>query len=105
MTKASGKSRVVTFSRFACNKHLRHTMYWFSFVSVNHSEWAKLYYRDRGIKAIAITKRCAPWEPSGQDYIFAMWRDHKPYYGNYHLANIARQKMRLGGVKDFLKRA
>ena len=36
VTKASGKSRVVHF-RFACNKHLRHTMYWFSFVSLNHS--------------------------------------------------------------------
>jgi hypothetical protein len=23
-----------------------------------------------------------------------MWRDHKPYDENYHLANIARQKMR-----------
>jgi hypothetical protein len=26
--------------------------------------------------------------------IFVMWRDHKPYDENYHLANIARQKMR-----------
>jgi len=23
-----------------------------------------------------------------------MWRDHKPYDENYHLANITRQKMR-----------
>jgi len=23
-----------------------------------------------------------------------MWRDHKPYDENYHLANIARQMMR-----------
>src|SRR5206468_11081666 len=44
VTKASGKSRLVHF-RFACNKHLRYTMYWFSSVSLNHSEWAKLYYR------------------------------------------------------------
>jgi hypothetical protein len=26
--------------------------------------------------------------------IFVMWRDHKPYDENYHLANITRQKMR-----------
>jgi hypothetical protein len=23
-----------------------------------------------------------------------MWKDHKPYDENYHLANIARQRMR-----------
>ena len=26
--------------------------------------------------------------------IFVMWRDHKPYDENYHLANIARHSMR-----------
>ena len=46
VTKASGKSRVVQF-RFACNKHLRYAMYWFSFVSLKHSEWAKLYHRQQ----------------------------------------------------------
>ena len=64
VTKASGKSRVVQF-RFACNKHLRHTMYWFSFVSLNHCEWAKLYYRDKRLKVIAITKALRLWGPSG----------------------------------------
>jgi transposase len=93
VTKASGKSRVVHF-RFACNKHLRHTMYWFSFVSVNHSEWAKLYYwgqRDKGHSHHqALRALGAKW----LKIIFVMWRDHKPYDENFHLANIARQKMR-----------
>jgi hypothetical protein len=26
--------------------------------------------------------------------IFVMWRDHKPYDENFHLANITRQRMR-----------
>ena len=26
--------------------------------------------------------------------IFVMWRDYKPYDENYHLANMARQRMR-----------
>ena len=93
VTKASGKSRLVHF-RFACNKHLRHTMYWFSFVSLNHSEWAKLYYRgqrDNGHRHHqALRALGAKW----LKIIFVMWRDHKPYDENYHLANIARQKMR-----------
>jgi len=93
VTKASGKSRVVHF-RFACNKHLRHTMYWFSFVSLNHSEWAMLYYRGHRDKGHnhhqALRALGAKW----LKIIFVMWRDHKPYDENYHLANIARQKLR-----------
>jgi transposase len=49
VTKASGKSRIVQF-RFACNKHLRHAMYWFSFGSLRHCEWARLYYRGQKAK-------------------------------------------------------
>ena len=64
MTKASGKSHVVQF-RFACNKHLRYSMYWFSFVSLNDSEWANLTIAAKGIKDTTILKRCGLWEPSG----------------------------------------
>src|SRR5438094_9358740 len=46
VTKASGKSRVVHF-RFACNKHLRYTMYWFSFILLNHNVRAQLYSREQ----------------------------------------------------------
>jgi transposase len=93
VTKASGKSRVVHF-RFACNKHLRHTMYWFSFVSVNHSEWAKLYYRGQRDKGHSHHQALRALGAKWLKIIFVMWRDHKPYDENYHLANIARQKMR-----------
>ncbi len=93
VTKASGKSCVVHF-RFACNKHLRHTMYWFSFVSVNHSEWAKLYYRGQRDKGHSHHQALRALGAKWLKIIFVMWRDHKPYDENYHLANIARQKMR-----------
>jgi len=93
VTKASGKSRVVHF-RFACNKHLRHTMYWFSFVSLNHSEWANLYYRGQRDKGHSHHQALRALGAKWLKIIFVMWRDHKPYDENYHLANIARQKMR-----------
>lgn len=93
VTKSSGKSRVVQF-RFACNKHLRHAMYWFSFNSLSRCEWAKKYYRDQRAKGHnkhqALRALGAKW----LKIIFVMWRDHKPYDENYHLANIARQQIR-----------
>ena len=93
VTKASGKSRVVHF-RFACNKHLRYTMYWFSFVSLNHSEWAKLYYRGQRDNGHSHHQALRALGAKWLKIILVMWRDHKPYDENYHLANIARQKMR-----------
>ena len=93
VTKASGKSRVVHF-RFACNKHLRYTMYWFSFVSLNQSEWAKLYYRGQRDKGHNHPQALRALGAKWLKIIFVMWRDHTPYDENYHLANIARQKMR-----------
>ena len=93
VTKASGKSRVVHF-RFSCNKVMRHASYWLAFVSLNRSEWANHYYRDQRAKGHnhhqAIRALGAKW----LKIIFVMWRDHKPYDENYHLANITRQKMR-----------
>jgi transposase len=93
VTKASGKSRVVQF-RFACNKLLRYASYWLSFNSLNRCEWADKYYRDQRAKGHrhpqALRALAAKW----LKIIFVMWRDHKPYDENYHLANIARQRMR-----------
>ena len=93
VTKASGKSRVVHF-RFACNKHLRYAMYWFSFVSLNHSEWAKLYYRGQRDKGHSHPQALRALGAKWLKIIFVMWRDHKPYDEKLHLANIALQKMR-----------
>jgi transposase len=93
VTKESGKSRVVQF-RYACNKGLRYASYWFAFVSLNRCEWANKYYRDQRAKGHdhhqALRALGAKW----LKILFVIWRDHKPYDENYHLANIARQKMR-----------
>jgi transposase len=93
VTKSSGKSRVVQF-RFACNKHLRHAMYWFSFNSLSRCEWAKKYYWDQRAKGHSKHQALRALGAKWLKIIFVMWRDHKAYDENYHLANIARQKMR-----------
>jgi transposase len=93
VTKASGKSRIVQF-RFSCNKVLRHAAYWLAFVSLNRSEWANHYYRDQRAKGHSHHQSLRALGAKWLKIIFVMWRDHKPYDENYHLANIARQKMR-----------
>lgn len=93
VTQSSGKSRVVLF-RFACNKHLRHAIYWFSFNSLRRCEWANKYYREQRAKGHSHPRSLRALGAKWLKIIFVMWRDHKPYDENYHLANIARQKMR-----------
>ena len=93
VTKASGKSRVVHF-RFACNKLLRYASYWFSFNSLNRCEWANKYYRDQRAKGHSHHQALRALGAKWLKIIFVMWRDQVPYDENYHLANIARQRMR-----------
>lgn len=93
VTKASGKSRFVQF-RFSCNKHLRYAAYWLAFTSLNRSEWANAYYRDQRAKGHRHPQALRALGAKWLKIIFVMWRDNKPYDENYHLANIARQKMR-----------
>jgi transposase len=93
VTRASGKSRVVHF-RFACNKLLRYASYWFSFNSLNRCEWANKYYRDQRAKGHGHHQALRALGAKWLKIIFVMWRDHKLYDENYHLANIARHNMR-----------
>jgi transposase len=93
VTKASGKSRSVQF-RFSCNKHMRYAAYWLAFVSLNRSEWANAYYRDQRAKGHRHSQALRALGAKWLKIIFVMWRDHKPYDENYHLANITRQRMR-----------
>ena len=93
VTKASGKSRVVQF-RFSCNKQMRYAVYWLAFVSLNRTEWANAYYRDQRAKGHSHPQALRALGAKWLKIIFVMWRDHKPYDENYHLANIARQRMR-----------
>jgi len=93
VTKTSGKSRVVHF-RFACNKDLRYALYWFAFNSLKRSEWAKIYYRRQRAKGHSHPQALRALGAKWLKIIFVMWRDHKPYDEQLHLANIALQNMR-----------
>lgn len=93
VTKSSGKSRIVEF-RFSCNKQLRYAIYWFAFLSINRSEWAKAFYRDQRARGHSHPQALRALGAKWLKIIFVMWRDHKPYDETHHLANIARQKLR-----------
>lgn len=93
VTKSSGKSRIVEF-RFSCNKQLRYAVYWFAFLSINRSEWAKAFYRDQRARGHSHPQALRALGAKWLKIIIVMWRDHKPYDETHHLANIARQKMR-----------
>lgn len=93
VTKSSGKSRFVQF-RFACNKLLRYASYWVSFNSLNRCEWANQYYRAQRAKGHSHHEALRALGAKWLKIIFVMWRDHKPYNEDYHLANIARQAIR-----------
>jgi transposase len=93
VTRSSGKSRIVQF-RCACKKRLRRAMYWFAFNSLKRCEWANRYYRDQRAKGHSKHQALRALGAKWLKIIFLMWRDHKPYDENYHLANIARQRMR-----------
>lgn len=93
VTKSSGKSRIVEF-RFSCNKQLRYAVYWFAFISINRSQWAKAFYRDQRARGHSHPQALRALGAKWLKIIFVMWRDHKPYDETHHLANIARQKLR-----------
>ena len=93
ITQSSGKSSLVVF-RFACNKHLRHAVYWFAFNSLKRSEWANKYYRNQRAKGSGHHRALRALGAKWLKIIFVMRREHKPYDENYHLANMARHAMR-----------
>lgn len=93
VTKRSSKSQGVYF-RYACNKQLRHAVYLLAFISLRQSEWAEAYYREQRAKGHSHHQALRALGAKWLKIIFVMWRDHRPYDENYHLANIARQRFR-----------
>jgi transposase len=93
LTKESGKCRVVQF-RYSCNKRLRHVVYWLAFTSLTQSEWAKAYYREQRTRGRTRHQSLRALGSKWLKIIFVLWRDHRPYDENYHLANITRQRIR-----------
>lgn len=93
VTRRSGKSQVVHF-RYACNKGMRYAVYLLAFISLRQSEWAMAYYRSQRAKGHSHHQSLRALGAKWLKIIFVMWRDHKPYDENYHLANIARHHLR-----------
>lgn len=93
VTEQSGKHQAVLF-RFACNKHLRQAITQFAFISLRLSDWARAYYRAQRARGHphwqALRALAAKW----LKIIFVMWRDHRPYDEQRHLASIARHMLR-----------
>lgn len=93
VTKSSGKSQIVVF-RYTCNKRLRHASYWLAFISLRQSEWARAYYDKQRARGCSHHRALRALGAKWLKIIFVMWRDHKPYDENYHLATMARQQLR-----------
>ena len=74
VTKSSGKSHVVLF-RYACNKLLRYASYWFSFVSLNRSEWANKYYRDQRARGESHHQALRALAAKWLKILLVMWQD------------------------------
>jgi len=93
VTDRSGKQQVVKF-RFACNTHLRYAVHQLAWLSLQHSEWARAYYkqyRKRGHDHHeALRALGAKW----LKIIFVMWTRQVPYDETHHLATMARQQLR-----------
>jgi hypothetical protein len=86
VTKRSGKSRHV-HQRWACNKHLRHTLHLFAEQSLSRCVWAERYYqhhrqKDRG-HANALRRLAHRW----LKIIHKMWMDRTPYDAELHHRN------------------
>ena len=92
-TQQSGKSQMVRF-RYACNKRMRYAVYWLAFISLRQSEWAGAYYHSQRARGHSHHRALRALGAKWLKIIFVMWRDHIPYDENYHLANIARQRLR-----------
>jgi len=92
-TKRSGKSQTVRF-RYACNKRMRYAVHWLAFISLRQSEWAGAYYRSQRARGHSHHQALRALGAKWLKIIFVMWRDRTPYDENYHLANIARQRLR-----------
>ncbi len=83
VTWASGRSRSVRF-RYAANKRMRHTIDWWTFVSVREDDWAHDAYqqaRARGqLHSRALRGIGARWTR----ILWRCWTDHAVYDAARH---------------------
>lgn len=93
VTERSGKQQRVRF-RYACNTTLRYAVDRLAFCSLQRSEWARAYYRHQRKRGHSHYRALRALGAKWTKIIFVMWRHHKPYDEQYHLANMAKQHLR-----------
>jgi len=93
VTDRSGKHRVVRF-RFACNSHLRHAVHLLAFLSLRQSEWARAYYTQQRARGHSHHQAVRALGAKWLKIIFVLRSRQVPYDETYHLAMIARQRLR-----------
>src|SRR6202011_6157844 len=89
VTKRSGKQRKYwhVHQRWACDKHLRHTIHLFAEQSLSRCVWAEIYYQHHRQKnqshANALRRLAHRW----LKIIYKMWIDRTPYNAELHHRN------------------
>jgi transposase len=89
VTKRSGKQRKYwhVHQRWACDKHLRHTLHLFAEQSLSRCVWAELYYQHHRQKnqshANALRRLANRW----LKIIYKMWTLRTPYNAELHHRN------------------
>lgn len=94
LTKASGKYRVVKI-RYGCNKHLRDTVYHWSFLTLEYSIWSRAFYdmvRQGGQDhATALRNLGRKW----MKILRRMWQDHSIYDEKKYLLSLEKHGSHL----------
>ena len=89
LTSASGKHRSVKI-RWGCNKHLRNTVYLWSFLTLENCTWARAFYdqaRQAGQNhATALRNLGRKW----LKILRRMWQDHRTYDEKKYLNSLEK---------------
>jgi transposase len=93
VTKRSGQQRVVHF-RFACDTALRYVVDQVAFLSLRSCEWARAYYDQQRARGHSHRQALRALGAKWLKIIFVMWQRHAAYDDQYHLASMARQRLR-----------
>lgn len=96
VTKQSGKTMRKVTMRYACNKNLRHALYWLAFNSITRVDWARQFYdkqRSKGKKnSIALRSLSNKWAK----IIFSMWKHQTPYSPDFFETNQKKKNLLTG---------
>ncbi|TGN14249.1 IS110 family transposase [Leptospira ilyithenensis] len=79
VSRQSGKSQKLVVMRRACNKHLRHALYWLAFNSLTRGEWARQFYDAQRAKGKANSVTLRSLSNKWAKIIFTIWKKNSTY--------------------------